>query len=256
MAADRGCQTDDRGALQAGVYREGRIKGLILDLAAPRAGERLLDIGCRDGEQLLLFHKKGCDVTGIDPSPLRIEAAQARLGQHAELRVGPAEDLPFSDNEFDLVTLITSLESTADPSRAVAEAIRVCRGRLFIGVLNRFSLIGLQGRLLPLSRLTAQEAIRTLPLARLRAMIRAQLHGVRIQWGSVLFLPWDWYDAWAGLEECLPVMNNPFGAFLGLSVAVNFSYRTVQQVIGEPALSTEAGGPVPGVVGRGWKHAS
>ena len=107
---------------------------------------------------------------------------------------GRAEDLPFSDNEFDIVTLITSLEFTDDPGPAVAEAIRVCRGRVFIGVMNRYSLIGAQGRLTSLfDSIDPAANVRYFHLARLTAMIRSQLQGVRIQWGSVIFLPWGWY---------------------------------------------------------------
>ena len=151
MAAEEATVHDDWRATSAGRYLDGRIKSLILDLAAPRAGERLLDIGCGSGDHLSLFRKKGCDVTGIDPSPFLLDLARQRLEHRAELRLGRAEDLPFSDNEFDIVTLITSLEFTDDPGRAVAEAIRVCRGRVFIGVMNRYSLIGAQGRLPNLS---------------------------------------------------------------------------------------------------------
>ncbi|MCL2669100.1 MAG: class I SAM-dependent methyltransferase [Syntrophaceae bacterium] len=255
MVAESGYRSGEPKTLAVEGYRGERIKKLVLDLASPRAGERLLDVGCRDGEQLLLFHKRGCDVAGIDPSPTEVEAARSRLGQHADLRVGPLEDLPFSDDEFDLVTLTVSLERASDPGRVVAEAIRVCRGRIFIGIMNRFSLIGLQGKLLSLFRLPARERHRTLPFTTLKAIIRSQLHGVRIQWGSVLFLPWRCYPSRANLEELLPVINNPFGAFLGFSAAVHFSYRTVQQAIREPAsLSTKIGGPMPGVVSRRGKH--
>ncbi|MDA8125789.1 MAG: class I SAM-dependent methyltransferase [Deltaproteobacteria bacterium] len=257
MATENGPISDDRRVISADGYRDGRIKGLMLDLAAPRAGERLLDIGCRSGEHLLLFRKKGCDVTGIDSSPLHLDLARQRLGQGAELHEGSAEDLPFSDNEFDLVTLLTSLEFTGNPGKAVAEAIRVCRGRLFIGVMNRFSLIGVQGKLWDLFHLPRQEGTRFFHLSSLNALIRKQLQGVRTQWGSVLFLPWDGYASGAGIEERLPVMNNPFGAFFGLSVSVNFSYRTAQQVIEEPvALRTETGGPLPDVASRGWTHGA
>ncbi len=84
-------------------------------------------------------------------------------------------------------------------------------------------------------------------------MIRRQLPGVRIQWGSVIFLPWSWYDFATGLEERIPVMNNPFGAFFGLAFSVTFSFRTIQEVIREPvALSPDGRRPVPGVV-RGFK---
>ena len=92
---------DDWRVTPRGRYLDGRIKSLILDLTAPRAGERLLDIGCGSGEHLSLFRRKGCDVTGIDPSSLLLDQAFRRLHSRAELRIGRAEDLPFSDNEFD-----------------------------------------------------------------------------------------------------------------------------------------------------------
>jgi SAM-dependent methyltransferase len=226
---------DDWRVTPTGRYLDGRIKSLILDLTAPRAGERLLDIGCGSGEHLGLFRRKGCDVTGIDPSSLLLDQACRRLHSRAELRIGPAEDLPFSDNEFDIVTLITSLQFTSDPGLAVAEAIRVCRGRVFIGVMNRWSLIGSQGHLSNL--LNPPGTInRFFHITSLTAMIRRQLPGIRIQWGSVIFLPWSW-----------------FGAFFGLAFSVTFSFRTIQEVIREPvALSPDGRRPMPGVV-RGFK---
>ena len=249
MAAEEATVHDDWRATSVGRYLDGRIKSLILDLAAPRAGERLLDIGCGDGDHLSLFRKKGCDVTGIDPSPSQLDLARQRLEHRAELRLGRAEDLPFSDNEFDIVTLITSLEFTDDPGRAVAEAIRVCRGRVFIGVMNRYSLIGAQGRLTRLFNPPIPGAGRSFHLASLTAMIRSQLQGIRIHWGSVVFLPWGWYAFGAGLEERIPVMNNPFGAFFGLAFPITFSFQTIQETIREPVVVTPDGTrPMPGVV--------
>ena len=240
---------DDWRATSTGRYLDGRIKSLILDLTAPRAGERLLDVGCGSGEHLNLFRQKGCDVAGIDPSPFLIDQASQRLRSRAELRIGTAEDLPFSDNEFDIVTLINSLEFTGNPGLAVTEAIRVCRGRVFIGVMNHYSVIGTQGRLNNLFPSPENAKARFFHLASLSAMIRRQLPGIRIQWGSVIFLPWGWYDFATGLEELLPVMNNPFGAFFGLSFSVTFTFRTIQEIIREPVpLATEGGRPMPGIV--------
>jgi SAM-dependent methyltransferase len=256
MTTKEGTGYDDWQASPAGRYLNGRIKSLILDLTAPRAGERLLDIGCGSGDHLNLFRKKGCDVTGLDPSSLMLDLARQRLSHRADLHQGRAEDLPFSDNEFDIVTLITSLEFTDDPDLAVAEAIRVCRGRVFIGVMNRYSLIGVQGRLTSLFNPPINTKARYFHLARLTTMIRSQLQGVRVQWGSVIFLPWSWYGFGAGLEERIPVMNNPFGAFFGLSFSVTFSYQTIQQTIREPvALNTDGRRPVPGVVSE-WKNGA
>jgi hypothetical protein len=72
----------------------------------------------------------------------------------------------------------------------------------------------------------------------------------------VIFLPWGWYDFATGLEELLPVMRNPFGAFFGLSFSVTFTFRTIQEIIREPVeLTAEGGRPMPGVV-RGCKKGA
>jgi ubiquinone/menaquinone biosynthesis C-methylase UbiE len=257
MGADDRTVHDDLLTTPAGRYLDGRIKTLILDLAAPRAGERLLDIGCGCGDHLALFRKKGCDVTGLDPSPLMLDLARRRLEHRAELRQGSPEDLPFSDNEFDVVTMITSLEFAEDPGKAVAEAIRVSRGRVFIGTMNRYSLMGAQGCLTNFFNPSGSKASpRLLHITTLIAMVRSQLQDVRIQWGSVIFLPWGGYVFGNGLEERIPVMNNPFGAFIGLSFSVTFSFQTIQQTIREPvALSADGRRPVPGVVSE-WKNGS
>lgn len=257
MSAEEGTIRDEGRSTPVGRYLDGRVKSLILDLTAPRAGERLLDVGCGSGENLALFRQKGCDVTGIDPSPLLVDQAGQRLRSRAELHTGSAEELPFSDNEFDIVTLINALEFTNDPGQAVAEAIRVCRGRVFIGLMNRYSLSGAQGRMAGLFHPPAGVTPRFFHLASVSAMVRRQLPGVRIQWGSVVFLPWNWYRFATGMEELLPVMRNPFGAFFGLAFSVTFTFRTIQEIVREQPveLAPERGGPMPGVV-REWKKGA
>ncbi|MFA4915562.1 MAG: class I SAM-dependent methyltransferase [Syntrophales bacterium] len=223
-----------------GRYIDGREKELILALAMPRDGERLLDVGCGTGEHLFLFREKGCDVTGLEPSPFMLEIARQKLGNRAAFHVGKAEDLPFSDNEFDIVTLITSLEFIDDPEKAISEAIRVSRNRVLIGVLNKYSLIGVQRRL-KLFRPSVYHSARFFHIAELITMVRNQLHDVHIKWGSVVFLPYGCHKFAGAMEESIPVMKNPFGAFIGLSFPVTFMYRTVQDIIGEPfKIKTES----------------
>jgi len=235
-----------------GRYIDKREKDLILELVAPRRGERLLDVGCGTGEHLALFQNSGCDVTGIDPSAPMLAVARQKLGHKVDLHPGKAEDLPFSDNEFDIVSLILSLEFIADPEKAISEAIRVSRGRVFIGVLNKFSATALQRRVRGLFHPSIYNSARFYHVAELTRLIRYFLPGVHVRWGSVIFLPNSCYRFAAPLEEALPVMKNPLGAFLGLSFPVKFTLRTVQNIIGDPfKIKADGRQPVQGIVREG-----
>ncbi|NVM57565.1 MAG: methyltransferase domain-containing protein, partial [Desulfobacterales bacterium] len=112
---------------------------LMLRLLEPLRGERVLDIGCGTGRHLLMFLKMGLDITGLDASPHVLKIAKKRLGRHGELHQGVAEDLPFEDNSFNIATLITTLEFVGDVEKALQEACRVAKDRIFLGVLNRYA---------------------------------------------------------------------------------------------------------------------
>jgi SAM-dependent methyltransferase len=240
---------DDWLRTPAGSYVDRREKSLILSHLMPREGERLLDVGCGTGDHLALFRAKGCTVSGIDPSPPMLARAREKLGFRADLRLGTAEDLPFSDNEFDIVMLMTSLEFTADPEQAVAEAVRVCRGRVFLGALNRWSLIAASRRLADRRTPTVYRHARFFTAGELRRIVRRLLPGSQVQWGSVVFLPFEWYPSASNLEELIPVTKNPFGAFLGLSFPVTFSSRTIQESLRMSfGMDTPKRRPLPGAI--------
>jgi len=71
----------------------------VVTLLAPRAGERILDVGCGDGPLTKKLVEMGCEVVGVDASPAMVEAAQA-LGLDARVMDGQA--LHFA-HEFDAV---------------------------------------------------------------------------------------------------------------------------------------------------------
>jgi trans-aconitate methyltransferase len=71
----------------------------VVDLLAPQAGERILDLGCGDGYLTAYLASLGCTVVGIDSSEAQVEAA-LRLGLDA--RVGDGHRLDFRE-EFDAV---------------------------------------------------------------------------------------------------------------------------------------------------------
>ena len=101
-----------------------------------KAGMKVLDVGCGTGTNLVLYHRAGCLVHGIDLSPSMLEVARDRLGKHADLRVGDASEMPYRDNSFDLVTSMLTLHEMPYMIRpqVMKEMIRVMsrEGRILL----------------------------------------------------------------------------------------------------------------------------
>jgi ubiquinone/menaquinone biosynthesis C-methylase UbiE len=210
-----------------GYYIDTRRKKLILDLVAPVGGERLLDVGCKTGNNMLFFRREGCDVTGIDSSPSMLETARNKLGHRADFHVGNPEDLPFSDDEFDIVTLITCLEFADNPQKILEEAIRVSRKSVFVGFSNKYSF----GAELSTMKEIFHVSPHSFSIWEMKQKIKAVLSSVSIKWGSVIFLPLGWYSFATNLEEGIPVMNNPFGSFIGLTFSVVYTRKTLMDPV-------------------------
>ncbi len=211
-----------------GRYLFSRQKELILELIAPHAGERMLCIGNVVGNYLQIFRDKWCSVTALASSPEIIKSVRKQMGDGIELHLSNAEDLPFSDDEFDIVIIINALEGTRDPKKVIAEAIRVCRGRVFIGFLNKYSLTGTRQKIREIFGFSNSEKSRFFSIEEIKEMV-GSLIDVQTKWGSVIFFPPAVYGMAAELEELVPHMKNPLGAFVGLTFPVKYIYRTVQK---------------------------
>jgi len=237
---------DDWFKSPIGRYVDTRGKKLILDLLAPKEGERLLDVGCKTGNHLLFFRRMGCNVTGLDSSSSMLEIARKKLGDRADFHSGSPEDLPFSDNEFDVVTLINCLELIENPQKAIKEAIRVSRERVFLGFLNKYSFNATQSGKSGIFPLSLYNNANFFSIWEVSNMVKGILSSTSIQWGSVIFLPLSWYTFASGIEECIPVINNPFGSFMGLTFPVVYTQRTLQDPIETSLKVGAAGGHLPG----------
>jgi trans-aconitate methyltransferase len=71
----------------------------VVELLAPRPGERILDVGCGDGVLTEKLAAAGADVVAVDAAPDMVAAAKAR---GLDARVVPGQSLAF-EREFDAV---------------------------------------------------------------------------------------------------------------------------------------------------------
>jgi trans-aconitate methyltransferase len=82
-----------------GAFVHG-LAGGVLDWLAPFPDERILDLGCGDGQLSKRIAATSAVVVGLDSSPQMADAARA-LG--INVTVGNAEALPFDSSSFDAV---------------------------------------------------------------------------------------------------------------------------------------------------------
>jgi SAM-dependent methyltransferase len=64
------------------------------------SGERVLEIGCGTGCDLLQFAKHGALAVGIDITPEHIRLARERVGNLAQVLYGDGTNIPFQDASF------------------------------------------------------------------------------------------------------------------------------------------------------------
>ena len=114
----------------------------LVAVAAPRAGERVLDLACGTGivARLAAEHAGGpVALAGVDANPRMLDVARARpcpSGVTTDWREASAVALPFSDASFDLVLCQQGLQFFPDRPQALRECRRVLGlgGRVAVAV--------------------------------------------------------------------------------------------------------------------------
>lgn len=110
----------------------------VVELLAPKAGERILDLGCGDGVLTAQLAARGCDVIGVDASSQLTAAAKAR-GLHVLVKRG--EELDF-DAAFHAVFSNAALHWMKQPEFVIAGVWRALRpGGRFVAEMGGYGCV-------------------------------------------------------------------------------------------------------------------
>jgi trans-aconitate methyltransferase len=108
--------------------REGsfvhKLAGGVVEWLDAQPGERILDLGCGDGQLTVRLAESGAVIRGVDASAEMVAAARARgvAADHA-----PAENLPCVDASFDAVFSNAALHWVRGQDEMMAEVHRVLK---------------------------------------------------------------------------------------------------------------------------------
>ena len=198
----------------------------MIDMLKPASGDSVLDIGCGTGVNLIGLLDLGIQVTGIDASPYMLDIASRKVGNRVDLYQGYAEDLPFDDNSFNYACLFTTLEFVDNPQKALEEACRVAKDRIFIGVLNRYAIKGIQRRVKGMFTSTIFNHAQFFSVWELKQRIRKIVGLTPVSWRTVCQLPSQSGKIANSLEQNKILQRCPFGAFAGMVVTLVPKFRT------------------------------
>jgi demethylmenaquinone methyltransferase/2-methoxy-6-polyprenyl-1,4-benzoquinol methylase len=109
-------------------------KRRVVRLAQIKSGDRALDLCCGTGDISFALARGGAATTGLDFSPQMLEVAVQRQSANSKLKTqnlkflqGDAQQLPFPENSFDIVTVGYGLRNLTSWERGLDEMWRVAR---------------------------------------------------------------------------------------------------------------------------------
>jgi ubiquinone/menaquinone biosynthesis C-methylase UbiE len=112
------------------MHLEIAARTLDIALGVNPTPKRVLDVGCGTGVLLRLLAQRlprdGQEFVGIDAAGGMIDVANARADDpRISFSTGVAEDLPYTDGDFDLVVSTTSFDHWDDQGTGLRECHRV-----------------------------------------------------------------------------------------------------------------------------------
>jgi SAM-dependent methyltransferase len=180
------------GGQRADALEKASLRQLLESFSNAQS---VLEVGSGTAHFTRWLSEQGLVAVGMDLSAAML--AQARSLDGVPLVQGDALRLPFTDDAFE------------GPQEALAEARRVARYGMLLGVLNRWSLLGLQRRLAGIFRLTVYDVARFYGVGELKRLLQSTAGGkAHIVWHTTLFpCGWLWKQS-----------TLPWGGFIGMAL--------------------------------------
>jgi ubiquinone/menaquinone biosynthesis C-methylase UbiE len=104
-----------------------------------QAGSEVLDVAAGNGNFAIAAARLGATVVATDITPGMVELGRSRtasLGLAIEWREADAEQLPFSDERFDVVASVFGAMFAPDPARVATELFRVTKRGGLVAMAN------------------------------------------------------------------------------------------------------------------------
>lgn len=116
-------------------FLNGRLVQVICDLTLDVQPKKILDAGCGEGFTVnkIVQQNKGTEITGLDIEKDALAYAKD-INPGIKFIEGSVYELPFEDDQFDIVILSEVLEHLDDPLKALDEVKRVSSGYSVISV--------------------------------------------------------------------------------------------------------------------------
>lgn len=118
----------------------------IMEIIAPHKSPMMLDVATGTGRfpiSMMAHPEFQGRIVGLDLSKKMLKQAAKKLEadrNQVELLVSPAEDLPFPDDVFDVVTCLEALEFMVNPKSVLCEIARVLRPGGLLLMTNRIDI--------------------------------------------------------------------------------------------------------------------
>ena len=109
------------------------VRKFTLEFSGMKAGDKVIDVCCGTGAQVLEYASQGIIATGIDNNPTMLKIAtrnNVRQARDVSFQLANATKLPFPNGYFDYASISLALHDKSKPDRfaIISEMKRVIKG--------------------------------------------------------------------------------------------------------------------------------